>query len=911
MPIDAFTISSNNYLGMTRVFADSYLEHHPGSRVFVCLVDRLDDRVPYDELPFEIILAEDLGIPDFRNFAFRYDILELNTAVKPFVFRYLRDSVGLDRVFYFDPDILVHDRLERLEEALSGHQAVVTPHLTEPIDNRCRPPERVIGMCGVYNLGFLGLQLNDGTHEFLDWWCDRLHRFCIVDLANGLFVDQSWMGFAPAYLDSVAVVRDPIFNIAYWNLPHRRPVPADDHWEVNGRRVGFFHFSGVDLDNLDIISRHQDRVDLWSRPELRPLFEDYRDLVNQSGQNELRGIPYSYGTFADSDIAIPRVSRIALQETDPRGLRWPDPFAMDTDDSFLTWLVEPIELRGQTVNRTALYVWQERSDVKKEFPNLEGGELPRFLEWYRSKGIIEESFHGVFAEALGAVAAMGSAHPQIRRIQEVARIDLSNPGERTAWLSEPIDDIAEPTLTLLSLALHRACPDVAAQYPDPLGRHRIQFAYWFALEGRRSFGLHSDLVAPVRRSLPVKSRISLWFKDFMGPRGGTPRRIDLPERANGFGSPTGDDSASAPALGPRPLQEPSRFVRSSPPIGVNLVGHFEAHESAWSFAPVIRDALRLSEIPHAAVSMDHDFPDQMIIDRIRSHDGAPFPVTVLALPPERWHGVLERLPVGCRHGSRVIGYCSELIEPSDIGHVIAVDEVWAPTSELALILSEIMHIPIRTVPSGVEHSPPSADGESIDLDKDRFWFMTVGGDRSEEDRRAISAAIECVRKLHRDGDKNIGLCLAVGARGHDIARQVRHLPVHVVCDPITRTIVHRLAQSCDGYLDLRRTARQDPSQLIASSYGVPVISSWTSRFFAGATSGDSISRRSEGGCLDIETAVNEMRATAETSVSGKNRRPSGQNRDRTCATIEHATAKWRDELSRLVQGRIVPAGRAS
>jgi len=135
MPIDAFTISSNNYLGMARVFADSYLEHHPGSRVFVCLVDRLDDRVPYEDLPFEIILAEDLDISEFQNFSFRYSILELNTAVKPFVFKYLRDTVGLERVFYFDPDILVHDHLEGLEEALASHQAVLTPHLTEPIDS--------------------------------------------------------------------------------------------------------------------------------------------------------------------------------------------------------------------------------------------------------------------------------------------------------------------------------------------------------------------------------------------------------------------------------------------------------------------------------------------------------------------------------------------------------------------------------------------------------------------------------------------------------------------------------------------------------------------------------------------------------------------------------------------------------
>ena len=182
---------------MTSVFVDSYLKFHPDSTVYVCLVDRPHPRVNYQAYDFEIIPAENLEIPAFFNFAFKYDILELNTAVKPFVFKYLREYKGLDRAFYFDPDILIHDRLAGLETALDTHQAVLTPHLTKPLDNVCRPPERVIGMCGIYNLGFVGLQLVESTRFFLDWWCDRLHRYCINDLTNGMFVDQSWMDFTP------------------------------------------------------------------------------------------------------------------------------------------------------------------------------------------------------------------------------------------------------------------------------------------------------------------------------------------------------------------------------------------------------------------------------------------------------------------------------------------------------------------------------------------------------------------------------------------------------------------------------------------------------------------------------------------------------------------------------------------
>ncbi len=905
MAVDAFTISSNNYLGMARVFADSYLEHHPGSRVFVCLVDRLDDRVPYEDLPFEIILAEDLDIPEFRNFAFRYHILELNTAVKPFVFKYLRDKIGLDRVFYFDPDILVHDRLGGLEEALGSHQAVLTPHLTQPLDNRCRPPERVIGMCGVYNLGFVGLQLNDGTHGFLDWWCDRLHRYCIVDLANGLFVDQSWMDFAPAYLDSVAIVRDPIFNIAYWNLPHRRPVQVEDHWEVDGRRVGFFHFSGVDLDNLDIISRHQDRVDLWSRPELRPLFEGYRDLVDRSGQQELREVPYHFGTFAGTDIAIPWVARIALQEIDPRGLRWPDPFAVDADDSFLAWLAEPVELHGQAVNRTALYLWQERPDVRREFPDLESDHLLRFLEWYFAKGNLEEDLHDVFMEALRVAPPVVRPVPLVSEIEEVARIDLSNPGERTAWLNEPIDDETEPTLTRLSMAIHRACPDVAAQYPEPLGRHRREFAYWFALEGRRSYGLHADLVTPVRRTLPPKSRISLRLKGLVIPRGGTPRRLAPPETMTASPSPPAGESSSAPAPGARVFEEMGRPMRTAPSVGVNLVGYFEGSEGARSFAPAICEALQASGIPHVAVSLDHDLPDQMTSDRIRHHDGAPFPVTVLALPPDRWQKVLQRLPVGCRLGSRVIGYCSELVESSAVERMTMVDEVWTPTEDMAIKLADVLPVPVRTVPAGVVRPADSANGGSLGLDEDRFWFLTVDHAMGEDDDRAVSSAIECVRRLVRVGKNGVGLCLAVGPEKRRLASQLRHLPIHVVVEPLCSGLLDRLFYACDGYLDLRESERIDPILLKATMRAMPVVAAWRElerearQSNNGIGSDDSSPPDEHQGSIELVTAAMGEMISGADEVSKTAMRQAETIRKEL--EESSAAAKWAAELDNLMR----------
>ena len=99
----ACTIVANNYLAYARVFSRSFLEQHPDGRVYVLIVDRPHPGLRYEEEPFETVFAEDLGIPAFPQYAFRYSILELNTAVKPWFLLHLHHKLGCDRLCYFDP----------------------------------------------------------------------------------------------------------------------------------------------------------------------------------------------------------------------------------------------------------------------------------------------------------------------------------------------------------------------------------------------------------------------------------------------------------------------------------------------------------------------------------------------------------------------------------------------------------------------------------------------------------------------------------------------------------------------------------------------------------------------------------------------------------------------------------------
>src|SRR5438034_2718545 len=157
MRVAACTIIAKNYLPFARVLMSSIRACSPDILRIVILADRPDGFFDPKREDFDIILSEDLSIPEPRWFHFKYTILELNTAVKPYALEFILERYGVDRLFFFDPDISVYGELDKLVTSLQDRSIVLTPHLTSPLIDDCRPTDLDILRSGSYNLGFLGI----------------------------------------------------------------------------------------------------------------------------------------------------------------------------------------------------------------------------------------------------------------------------------------------------------------------------------------------------------------------------------------------------------------------------------------------------------------------------------------------------------------------------------------------------------------------------------------------------------------------------------------------------------------------------------------------------------------------------------------------------------------------------------
>ncbi len=339
----ACTVCSNNYIGYATVLARSFLRHHPRARFVLCLTDRRHQGLPYPDLEdsrIEVIEAESLGIPEFERSAFRYGPVELNCAVKPFLLDWLFAARSAAKVIYLDPDILVLDTLQPLVDLLDRHAIALVPHITSPYLDDRSPSELDLLQVGTFNLGFIALRSADQSRSFLAWWQSRVHRHGAIDTSRGIFVDQKWIDLVPSLFADHVIVRDPGYDVAYWNL-HEREVTFDgDRFQVNGQPLRFYHFSGFDARCTDDVSKFQNRIALPDRGPLRILFEIYRRMVIEAGHLELAAAPYAYGRFSN-DVAIGRAVRRAFSVA-PAGAFAGSPFDVESGESLFAWLNQPV-----------------------------------------------------------------------------------------------------------------------------------------------------------------------------------------------------------------------------------------------------------------------------------------------------------------------------------------------------------------------------------------------------------------------------------------------------------------------------------------------------------------------------------------------------------------------------------------
>lgn len=378
----AFTSITANYLPKARVLAHSLKKIHPDAKFHLVLSDEIPEALKRDQTPFDsVITINELPIKDREAWIFKHTLVELCTAVKGFAFQEIFKRHNADKVFYFDPDMVVMSRLDPLLEKLDRASVLLTPHQTEP-DTRI---EAIIDneICslkhGVYNLGFLAVRNSSEGLRFVNWWADRLAEFCYDDIPGGIFTDQRWVDLAPAFFEDICIVRDPGCNVATWNLTHRTATGSmKDGIKINGQTLIFYHFSGFDSGAQEVMLKKYGK----DSPVLFELRDWYIAECEKYGQKDEGRIPCIYNFF-ENKTPISKHQRVLYRKRQDLQKTFKNPFATsDPKNSYYDWYIAHVTNGTEDIeDRTLIDLQEQVKELRKELALLR----KNWLRWRLSR----------------------------------------------------------------------------------------------------------------------------------------------------------------------------------------------------------------------------------------------------------------------------------------------------------------------------------------------------------------------------------------------------------------------------------------------------------------------------------------------------------------------------------------------
>jgi hypothetical protein len=375
------------------VLAGTLAVHHPGSRLTV-LVTGPKTAVGAGE-PFEVLQPDELDVPGWHKLLAARRWADLEEFFKPHLLSRLI-AEGASESIFLDAAVDVCAPLESVSRALERHGAVVAPRLMKelPVDG-LRPYASDLCAAGRFGASLVAVGRRQVAVELVRWWAERLTRSARHAPVAAPHPDRSarvlnrWLDLAPSVFADLAVLDDPGSALSYWNA-HERDV--EQHAEavtVDGRPLRFVHFEGFDPARPFLLHPHAERVRVSDNAALAALCESYAARLRDAGWRDHRrradvGRPLPNGMIFDDRLSH-LLAEAAAAGDDPG-----DVFSEEGAERFMGWLARPAAYGANSgINRYLYAVYEERDDLRRVYPDLDGSHGDAFARWSWVFGVHE------------------------------------------------------------------------------------------------------------------------------------------------------------------------------------------------------------------------------------------------------------------------------------------------------------------------------------------------------------------------------------------------------------------------------------------------------------------------------------------------------------------------------------------
>ncbi|MBI5929660.1 MAG: glycosyltransferase [Chloroflexi bacterium] len=810
----ACTIISKNYLAAARTLVNSIRQFHDNVYPIVLLVDAIEGQFDPSAENFEVMLAQDLGIPRWPHFAMKYDIMELNTAVKPYLLETLFDRFEAQKVIYFDPDIVIYHNLDELLSLLDQNSIVLTPHLLDPLEDDYSPSELNILQAGTFNLGFIAISRTHQWREMLQWWQNRLYNNCTREIEKGMFVDQHWADLMPSLYDCVYILRNPGYNVAYWNFKTRDLQHGPDGYFVDSPEnpLIFFHYSGFSVDNIETVSKHQDRFVLSQlNAAYNQILTDYRQRLIDNDYHNTRKLPYFYGKFSDG-VPIPDILRICLRMQDIDGQRWPDPYDITSPDNFRDWATTPAP--NAYLSPYLLTLREVATYLKEVFPNLSEINEIAYANWFVQNETTEVIFHPFYSDpirvALKQVKHVEAGHASSGVLSP--HLAPSGTGGRIKQTVRYYRRFPTSVKPFLPPNLLDAPPAIYTGPGGFYGAIRRQLKQMGILNQiRRTVGLRFIMTVRFYAQYPRMSSLTSGFQYPNKPQPQAAERALLTKKG-----------ASAEKFD---IKE-----------GINVVGFIRSETGIGQIARNLMRSLDAVKFPVAALPVEaYDPSRKEDLTANQFEQGTPYTVNVFQVNADMTYPVRDILPDGVYDGHYNIGYWAWELNnfPDEWQHCFDVyNEIWVFSSFVQKAIAQSSPLPVVLMPVSFQIDlPTEVSRAKLGLPEDAFIALFVFDAGSILERKNPWATIRAFAEAFSPEERQEKARLVIKvnslanfpAEAERLRAEMQEVNGILIEDYFSRQDTYALIQTCNVYISLHRSEGYGMTLAEAMAMGRPVI----------------------------------------------------------------------------------------
>ncbi len=803
------TIVGKNYLAQARVLSRSLRTHNPDAKMVVLLIDEVDGYIDPRKEPFELVKIDELSITDRPALCFKYSVLELATAVKPFLLEHIFHRFAAKKVIYLDPDIEVFNTLSPLEELLDRHSILLTPHTTAPLEeDDCTPTEVTFLQSGAYNLGFIGLADTMTTRRMLSWWQARCEKYCVSQPREGLFVDQKWVDLVPGLFGDVNIVRDPGYNVAYWNL-HERQIALGSEPKVNGQPLRFFHFSGYDPDKPDVVSKHQTRFEMKNIGEARTLFSLYGERLLAEGYREVKHFPYSHGQFHGGVSISPLIRRV-FYELGADSQRFGNPFKTH-EGSFFEWLNAPATRErdhNPYLSNLISQIPRYREDIRTAFPDYWNTDRQAFFQWLARSRDRDLALDPVFLEPIasvknsvgpGRIGPVGKAPGRIR-LRALWHVLRAFPdGSCRVCAALPLIDRWGYRESLRGAVVKRLRTSARRMVSDPPSYPSMTTA--------DAGPIHRDALRRLVKAVLRPCSAHLNLTKVVGT------------------------STTAPRLGSRAVGPP-QSIKVMP--GLNIAGYFTTESGVGEAARLIAQAVQAVELPHVLLNFGESYNLRREDDTFANFaSNNPHEINLIHVNADQVHVFAQTYGERFFEDRYNIGFWMwELPDfpPEWCGSFRYFDEIWAASTFATEALAKASPIPTIKMPLPVRpYAGPVLGRAHFGLRPDDYIFLFIFDFMSVFQRKNPLAVLEAFKRAFPANDDKVQLVVKYSNADTDPTNAARLREAATASQTkliegyLSRQEIASLIQNCDAYVSLHRSEGFGLTMAEAMSVGKPVI----------------------------------------------------------------------------------------